>query len=87
MLVFAQQHGAHLVLFEVHGDARNPVSELDQLARHDLLEAVDACDSIAHRDHRTDFGNVDGAFVIFNLLPENTGNFVRSDMSHVFFNL
>jgi hypothetical protein len=50
--VFAQQHRAHLVFFQVHGDAGHAVRELDQFAGHDLFEAVDAGDAVAHRDHR-----------------------------------
>ena len=38
----AEQHRAHLVFFQVHGDARHVVRELDQLARHDLFQAVDS---------------------------------------------
>ena len=65
---FAQQHRAHLVFFQVQGDAGNAVRELDQLAGHDLFQAVDAGDTVAHRDHRAGFGDVDRAFVIFDLL-------------------
>ena len=82
LLIFAEQHRADLVFFEVHRDAGNIVAELDQFARHDLLQAVDAGDAVAHRDHRPDFGNVDRAFVILNLLAEDAGNFVCSDVSH-----
>ena len=34
--VFAQQHHAHLVFFQVHGDAGNAVREGEQFAGHDL---------------------------------------------------
>ena len=59
--VIAEQHGADLVFFQVHGDAGDVVRELDQLARHDLFQAVDAGDAVAHRDHRADLGDVDSA--------------------------
>ena len=78
----AQQHGADLIFFQVHGDSGNVVRELDQFARHDLFEAVNAGDAIAHGDHRADLGHVDRAFVVFNLLAENLGNLVRSNLSH-----
>ena len=80
--VFAQQHRAHLVFFQVHGDAGNAVRELDQLAGHDLFQAVNARDAVAHRDHRADFGDIDRAFVILDLLAQNAGDFVRSNLSH-----
>ena len=54
-VIFAQQHRAHLVFFQVHGDARNAVRELDQLAGHDLLQAMDAGDAVAHRDRPNRF--------------------------------
>ena len=57
-VILAQQHGAHLVFFQVQGDARHAVRELDQLAGHDLLQAVDAGDAVAHRDHRAGLGHV-----------------------------
>ena len=81
-VIIAQQHRAHLVFFQVHGDAGHVVRELDQFAGHDLFQAVDAGDAVAHRDDRADFGDVDRAVVIFNLLAENAGNFVRSNLSH-----
>ena len=31
VLVFAQQHGAHLIFFEVHGDAGHAVAELESV--------------------------------------------------------
>src|SRR4029079_3703294 len=40
MRVVAEQHSAHLVFFQVHGDARDIMRELDQLARHDFLHAM-----------------------------------------------
>ena len=82
VLVFAQQHRAHLILFEVHGDAGNAVAELDQFTRHDLIEAVDAGDAVAHRHDGADFADVDGAVVIFDLVPQYACNFVCPNLSH-----
>ena len=78
----AQQHGAHLVFLQVHGDARHVVRELDQLARHDLFQAMDAGDAVAHGDDRADLGDVDRPLVVLDLLAENAGYFVRSNLSH-----
>ena len=78
----AQQHRAHLVFFQVHGDARDVMRELDQLAGHHLLEAVDAGDTVAHRDHRSGFGDVDRSLIILDLLTEESGYFICSNLSH-----
>jgi len=67
--VVAEQDRAHLVFLQVHGDARNVVRKLDQFAGHHLLQAVNARDAIAHRDHRAGLADVDGPLVVFNLLP------------------
>ncbi len=80
--VIAQQHRAHLILFQVHGDARNVVRKLDQLARHHFLETVDAGNAIAYRDHRARLAHIDDALVILNLLPQQGGYFVCSHLSH-----
>ena len=82
VLVFAQQHRAHLIFFKVHGDARNAVAELDQFARHHFVEAVNARDAVADRDDGADFAHVDGAVVILDLLPENACNLVCPNLSH-----
>src|ERR1017187_7575043 len=83
----AEQHGAHLIFFQVHGDAGDVVRELDQLARHDLLEAVDSGDAVTDGDDRADLGDVDGALVVFDFLAQNAGYFVRSNLSHNSFRL
>jgi len=80
-------HGADLVLFQVHGNAGHVVGELDEFAGHDFFEAVDAGDAVTDGDHRSGFGDIDGAFVIFNLLTEESGYFVCSNLSHSNLNL
>jgi hypothetical protein len=82
--VVAQQHRAHLVFFQVQRDPRHAVRKLDQLARHDLLQAVNARDAVADRDHRTDFGYFDRFLVILNLFAEDPLDFVRSNLSHIY---
>src|SRR5205814_5643615 len=42
--VVAQQHGADVVFFEVEHHPDDVAGKLQQLARHRLLEPVDACD-------------------------------------------
>ncbi len=82
VLVFAQQHRAHLIFFEVHGDAGNAVAELDQLARHDLVEAVNARDAVADRHDGADFADIDGTLVVLDLVPQNACNLVCPYLSH-----
>ena len=81
--VVAEQHGADLVFFQVHGEAGNAVRELEQFAGHDLFETVDAGDAVAHRHHRADFIDGDLGFVIFDLLADELGNLVCLDLSHM----
>ena len=80
--VFAQQHGAHLVFFQVQRDAGNAALELDQLAGHDVFQAVNAGDAVAHRNHRAGFGDVDRAFVILDFLAQQARDFIRPNLSH-----
>ena len=44
--VVAQQDGANLIFFEVHGDAGHVSGKLKHLASHDLLEAVQTGDAV-----------------------------------------
>ena len=54
----AEEHGADAVFFEVQRDAEHAVRELEHLARHRVLDAVDARDAVADRDDGADFGHV-----------------------------
>ena len=49
-VVLAEEHAADAVLFEVQRDAEHAVRELEHLAGHRLVDAVDARDAVAHRD-------------------------------------
>ena len=53
--VIAQHHRAHLIFFQVQRDARNAARELDQFARHDVFQTVNAGDTVAHRNHGAGF--------------------------------
>ncbi len=57
--VFAQQHHANLVFFQVHGKARHIVREGEQFARHYLVESIDTGDAIADGHHAADFVHSD----------------------------
>ena len=82
--VFAQQHRADLIFFQVQRDARNAALELDQLAGHDVFQAVNARDAVAHRNHRAGFGDVDRLFVVLDLLAQHARDFIRPNLSHKF---
>jgi len=53
--VRAEDHDADVVGFEVERHALHPVRELDHLAGLDLIETVDAGDTVTDRQHRADF--------------------------------
>jgi hypothetical protein len=75
-----EQHRAHALLFEVERDAEHALPELEHLARHGALDAVDAGDAVADRDHAADFGDVDLDGVAAQLVANDLGDFVRSDV-------
>ena len=68
--VFAEDHHADLIFFQVHGDAGDAVREAEQLAGHDLVEAVDAGDAVAQRDDGAHFVDRDLGFVVLDLLAD-----------------
>ena len=78
-LRLAEQHDADLVLLEVEGEAEDVVAEVHELARHDLVEAVDARDAVADREHRADLGHVDRLLVAGQLLFQDRGDLVCLD--------
>ena len=45
--VLAEDHGAHLVLFEVEGQAVRIVRKLEQLSGHGILQAINLGDAVA----------------------------------------
>ena len=76
----AEEHDADVVLFEVQRQAEEVVAEVDELAGHDLVEAVDSRDSVADGEHRADLGDVDRLLVTRQLLLQNLGDLVRFDV-------
>ena len=58
------------------------VRELDQFAGHDVLQAVDAGDAVADRDHGAGFGDIDRLIVILNFVAQYARDFICSDVSH-----
>ena len=73
---FAEEHAADAVFFEVQRDAEDAVRELEHLASHGALAAMQPRDAVAERGHRADFGDVDVDGEAANLLANDLGNLV-----------
>ena len=80
--VFAEQHHADLVFFQVHGDAGHAVREGQQFAGHDLVESIDARDAVAQRDDGAGLVHGDLSFVVLDLLADQFRDFVCFDLCH-----
>ena len=59
--------------------ADNPARELQQLAGHRLVEAMDARNAVADGDNGAGLGNLDLFPVLLDLLPDNLADLFRSD--------
>ena len=80
--VVAEEHRAHLVFLEVQRQARHLVREVEQLAGHHVVEAVDARHPVPHRNHCADFANGDRAVVTFDLFADDPCDLVRLKGRH-----
>ena len=81
--VFAEQHRADAVFFEVERDAEHAVREFEHLARHGALAAVHARDAVAERHHGADFGHVHRDGEAADLLANDLGDLVGFDAHRV----
>ena len=72
--VLAHEHDADRVLLEVQGDGHDAVRQLQQLARHAALEAVDARDAVAHGEHGAGLGDVHAGGEAAQLLADDLGD-------------
>ena len=81
-----KQHGADFVLFEVLGHTVDGLAvgthELEELARHGVLEAVDARDTVADLDDGSDFARFDARIERIELLAQCLVNRLCGDFSH-----
>src|SRR5204863_6273803 len=82
LVELAQQHGADAILFQVQGDAEHAVRELEHLARHRVVDAMDTRDAIADRDDAADLGDVDVDSIAADLLADDLGDFFGFDVHH-----
>ena len=60
--------------------AEDAVRELEQLAGHAALEAVDAGDAVADGEHRADLGDVDVGAEALELLAKDPGDLVGANL-------
>ena len=57
--------------------------KFDQLAGHDLVQAMHAGNTIAQRYHRADLIYLDTLLVVLYLLAKQFGYLIRLDLCHV----
>ena len=77
--VVAEEHRAHVVGLQVEHEAEHAAGELQQLAGHRLLEAVDARDAVADLDHAPGFLEVDLGLVALELALDDLADLFRLD--------
>ena len=77
--VRTENHDADIVRLEVQRHALGAVVELDHLAGLDIVEAVDARDSVADRKHGTDFRDLSLGVEIRDLVADDAGDFSGAD--------
>ena len=80
LAVVAEDHDADVVGFEVERHAAHAVLELDHLAGLHVVEAVDAGDAVADRQHLADFGDFGLLAEILDLLLQDGGDFCGADI-------
>ena len=60
-----------------------PCGKLNQLAGHDLVEAVNARDTVAEGDDRADLVDLDALLVVLNLLAKQLCYLICLNLCHV----
>ena len=78
--VRAEDHDADVVRFEVQRHALDAAVELDHFTGLDVVEAVDAGDAVANRQHGADFGYLRIGIEIRDLIADDAGNFSGADI-------
>src|SRR5437016_9264054 len=77
--VVAQEHHADVVLLEVQDHADDATGEVQQLAGHGLLEAVDPRDAVADLDYPADLLQIDLGLVARELALDDFADLRRLD--------
>src|SRR5262249_42105262 len=80
LAVVAENHDTDVVGLKVQRHAADAVLELDHLAGLDIIQAVDAGDAVADRQHLPDLRNLCLLAEILDLLFENCGDFRGPDI-------
>ena len=78
--VFAEQHDADLRFFQVQRQTHDAMGKLEELAGHDLLETVDASDTITNGNHAASLADINARLVLFDLFSNNPADFVCFDL-------
>src|ERR1700691_3597112 len=82
LAIGAEDHDADIVGFEIERHAFDAALELDHLAGLHVIEAIDAGDAVADRQHLADFGDFGLLAEILDLLFENRGDFRSADIHY-----
>jgi hypothetical protein len=78
--VRAEDHDADIVGFEVERHALHAVRELDHFAGLDVVQTVDAGDTVADAEHASDFGYLRIRAKIGDLILDNLGDFCGTNV-------
>src|SRR6516164_9042353 len=85
--VLAEYDDADIVALEVERHATHPVRKRDHLAGLDRVEAIDADDAVADRQHLADLGDICLAAEIGDLMLEDRRNLRRANFHEDLFSL
>src|SRR5215468_7557754 len=80
LAVGAENHDTDVVGFEVERHAARAVLELDHFAGLDVVQPVDAGDTVTDRQHLSDFGDLGLLAEILDLVLEDRGNLRGADV-------
>jgi hypothetical protein len=78
--VGAEDDDADIVGLKVQRHAADAAREFDHLAGLDIVETIDAGDTVTDGQHLSDFGDLGLLAEIFNLVFQNCGNFRGADI-------
>ena len=80
--IFAKQHGADLIFFEVQRDTEHVMRKREHLARHHFFQPVNTCNAVADADDRAHFLDRYGLFIVRDLFAKYFANFVCPNVCH-----
>ncbi len=75
LAVSPEDHAADIVAFKIERHALDAAGKFHHLAGLDVIQAIDARDAIANRQHATDLGNLGGLAEIADLFFEDGSDF------------